>query len=67
MDPKEMPAFLNEVASTYFKDKPEIADKIVQCSVYFYGLLMSKPERNPDCIGLGFDPCEWCDYSCPYR
>jgi hypothetical protein len=24
-------------------------------------------ERNPDCNGLGYDSCEWCDYPCPYR
>ena len=23
--------------------------------------------RNPNCMGLGYDACETCEYSCPYR
>lgn len=26
-----------------------------------------RPEGNPECMGLGYEPCETCDSCCPYR
>lgn len=38
IEPEEMPAFLNHVASEYFKDNQEIMFKLAQCSMYIFAM-----------------------------
>jgi len=38
IEPEEMPAFLNQVASEYFKDNQEIMFKLAQCSMYIFAM-----------------------------
>lgn len=38
IEPKEMPQFLNELATKYFQDDQEIWHKLIQCSVYIHGV-----------------------------
>lgn len=35
-EPKDMPAFLNDLAVTYFKDNEEIMMKLAECSIYIH-------------------------------
>jgi hypothetical protein len=34
LEPNDMPSFLNEVATLYFRDNQEIMEKLAQCSIY---------------------------------
>jgi hypothetical protein len=36
IEPEEMPSFLNELASKYFKDDPDTMLKLAQCSMYIH-------------------------------
>lgn len=36
IEPEEMPSFLNEIASKYFKDDQDIMLKLTQCSMYIH-------------------------------
>lgn len=38
IEPDDMPSFLNEVASKYFKDNERIRFKLAQCSAYIHGI-----------------------------
>jgi hypothetical protein len=37
IEPEEMPAFLNEIANTYFTHDSVIKFKLTQCSAYIHG------------------------------
>ncbi len=37
IEPEEMASFLNDLAYEYFKDNPEIRQKLVQCSAFVHG------------------------------
>lgn len=36
LDPKDMPAFLNELASEYFQDNFDVRMQLSQCSLYIH-------------------------------
>lgn len=36
LDPKDMPAFLNDLASEYFEDNFDIRMQLSQCSIYIH-------------------------------
>lgn len=36
IEPEEMPSFLNELASKYFKDDQDTMLKLAQCSIYIH-------------------------------
>ena len=36
LEPKDMPSFLNELATKFINDDYELADKLMQCSMYIH-------------------------------
>ena len=48
LDPKDMPAFLNDLASEYFQDNFDIRMQLSQCSLYIHTInnYLSKKSHN---------------------
>ena len=48
LDPKDMPAFLNELAATYFKDDTDIMTKLASCSLYIHFVNAMMQNKNKE-------------------